>query len=284
MTATHSPSVAASISPGAGIERGTRARLAELHRAFPGPFTAAEAAAVLGLPAKESSRLLGYLSRKGWLSRVRRGMYLTVPLDAAQPGQWAEDPWVVAQKAFGPCYIGGWSASEHWNLTEQLFRDVVVVTSRETRGRRHTLQGMPFVVTKRTAHKLTFGVRPVWRGQTRVSVSDPTRTVIDLLDDPSIGGGIRHVAAVFGEYLRSEHSDEGRLVEYGDAVGNRSVFKRLGWLLELEGQERPLLEQCRARRSAGLVKLDPTVRGDGRIVRRWGLRVNVALDERVDDW
>jgi predicted transcriptional regulator of viral defense system len=284
MSGTPGLSAAASVSSAGGLEGSTRVRLAELHRAFPGPFTASEAAAVLELSAKESSRLLGYLSRKGWLSRVRRGMYLTVPLDAAQPGQWAEDPWVVAQKAFAPCYIGGWSAAEHWSLTEQLFRDVVVITSRETRGRRHILQNMPFVVTKRTAQKLDFGVRPVWRGQTRVSVSDATRTLVDILDDPSIGGGTRHVAAVLGEYLRSEHRDEGRLVEYGDVLGNRSVFKRLGWLLELEGEDGPLLEQCRARRSAGLVKLDPTVRDDGRIVRRWGLRVNVALDERRDDW
>ncbi|MDQ2728409.1 MAG: type IV toxin-antitoxin system AbiEi family antitoxin domain-containing protein [Actinomycetota bacterium] len=284
MTATPSVSAATPTSAGAGIERVTRARLAALHRSFPGPFTAAEAAEVLSISPAESSRFLGYLSRKGWLSRVRRGMYLTVPLDAAQPGQWAEDPWVVAAKVFEPCYIGGWSAAEYWDLTDQVFRDVVVVTSRQTRGRRHVLQGMPFVVTKRTSDKLNFGVRPVWRGQTRVSVSDPTRTVVDLLDDPSIGGGIRHVASELGEYLRSEHRDEGRLVEYGDAVGNRGVFKRLGWLLELEGEDGILLERCRARRSAGLVKLDPTVRGDGRIVRRWGLRVNVALDERGDDW
>jgi predicted transcriptional regulator of viral defense system len=39
----------------------------------------------------------------------------------------------------------------------------------------------------------------------------------------------------------------------------------------------PLREACLARRSGGLSKLDPTVSGAGRIVRRWGLRVNVDL-------
>jgi hypothetical protein len=29
------------------------------------------------------------------------------------------------------------------------------------------------------------------RGQVKVSVSDPTRTILDLLSDPALGGGIR---------------------------------------------------------------------------------------------
>jgi predicted transcriptional regulator of viral defense system len=55
-------------------------------------------------------------------------------------------------------------------------------------------------------------------------------------------------------------------------------------MLELRGIDGPLFDACLARRSAGIVKLDPTVDTPGRIVRRWGLRVNVALDEREDDW
>ncbi|MGD0085188.1 MAG: hypothetical protein ABSD78_18640 [Acidimicrobiales bacterium] len=143
---------------------------------------------------------------------------------------------------------------------------------------------MPFLVTKRSADKLDFGLRSVWRHQMRIPLSDPSRTVVDVLDDPSLGGGIRHVASVVTEYLSSEHRDDDLLVEYGDRVGHRSIFKRLGWMLELRGIDGPLFDACLARRSAGIVKLDPTVDTPGRIVRRWGLRVNVALDEREDDW
>ena len=80
------------------------------------------------------------------------------------------------------------------------------------------------------------------------------------------------------EYLQSEHRDDALLIEYGDRLGNRTVFKRLGWLLELLDIDGPLKDACLARRSAGLSKLDPTVSGAGRIVRRWGLRVNVDLE------
>lgn len=38
----------------------------------------------------------------------------------------------MAAKVFEPCYIGDWSAAECWDLTEQVFREVVVVTSRQS--------------------------------------------------------------------------------------------------------------------------------------------------------
>lgn len=269
--------------PAGGIGGANRERLAELHRSFRGPFSVADAAGTLDQDEDTARRLLGYLSRRGWLTRVRRGLYLAVPLDAAQAGEWVEDPWIVAARAFGPAYIGGWSAAEHWSMTEQVFRDVVVVTTRDVRRRHHVLQGQTFLVTRRAEEKV-FGLRAVWRRDVRVEVSDPNRTVVDVLDDPSIGGGIRHVTSILREYLGSEHCNEALLVEYGDRLGNRAVFKRLGWILEVVGLGGPLREACAERRSAGLVRLDPTVEGDGRIVRRWGLRVNVALDERADDW
>jgi predicted transcriptional regulator of viral defense system len=142
---------------------------------------------------------------------------------------------------------------------------------------------MPFLVTVRPA-AMMFGTRNVWRRDVRVAVSDPSRTIVDVLDDPGLGGGIRHVAAVLEEYLRSEHHDDALLIEYGDRLGNKTVFKRLGWLLELLGKDGPLREACLARRSAGLSKLDPTASAAGRIVRRWGLRVNVDLQSRGEDW
>lgn len=275
---TVSPRVPTAVPAIAGITGETAVLLNRLHRGFAGPFTVADAAEVLSMPPADARRLLARLARKRWLTRVRRGLYLAVPLDAVTPGEWVEDPWLVAAKAFEPCYIGGWSAAEHWSLTEQLFRDVLVVTARNLRQRDHVLQGVRFTVTRRRSEALEFGLRPVWRGTTRVQVSDPSRTVIDVLDDPSIGGGIRHVADIVSEYLRSDERDDDQLVSHGDRLGNRSVFKRLGWLLELLGQDGALIEACADRRSAGLVKLDPSVSSDGVIVRRWGLRVNVAID------
>lgn len=267
---------------GAGISQRNRALLEELHRHASGAFDVAEAARILGIDHSDASQLLVYLARRGWLSRVRRGLYVAVPLDARRSGEWIEDPWVVAERLFSPCYVGGWSACEHWDLTEQLFRTLLVITARRVRHRDLEMQGIPFHLTVRDRNAL-FGTLAVWRAQTQVEVSDPSRTVIDVLDDPRLGGGIRTVDDVVREYMRSELRDDDRLIAYGDRIGNHAVFKRLGYLLEHAGADAPqLIEACLARRSSGLAKLDPSAQGTGKILRRWRLRVNVALGSPGD--
>lgn len=265
----------------AGISQANRHLLELLHQKAEGPFSAIDAAGFLGSDIAEARRLLGYLARRGWLARVRQGLYVPVPLESRHPGEWHEDSWVVAAKSLSPCYIGGWSACEHWGLTEQLFRTVVVVTARRVRHRRLDLQGTPFWIRVLPKEKL-FGTRPVWRGRVRVAVSDPSRTLVDILDDPALGGGIRHVADIVAEYVTGEMRDAGLLVEYAERIGNRTVFKRLGHILEALAIDDPeLLDACRERVSTGLTKLDPAVSAPGRIVRRWGLRVNVELGRAV---
>jgi predicted transcriptional regulator of viral defense system len=254
-----------------------RERLAAMHRSLPGPFTADDAAVTLGIPREEAARIVGYLASKGWLSRIRRGLFTVVPLEAVTPEAWRADPWLVAARLFEPCYVGGWSACEHWSLTEQLFRAILVVTSTPQRKAEITVQGTPFRVVTRSK-KLLFGTRRVWRGRSHVEVSDPSRTVVDLLDNPSIGGGLRSVADVLDVYFSSEHRDDRLVVDYGDRLDNRAVFKRLGYLLEALEIEAPvLIEACLTRKSAGLSKLDPSIRENGRITNRWGLRINAQV-------
>jgi len=251
-----------------GINLENRALLEQLHRELPGAFDVAHAARALHLEPDRTRDLLAYLARRGWLTRVRRGLYVAVPLNARRSGEWIEDAWIVAERAFSPCYVAGWSACEHWGLTEQTFRTVLVVTSRKVRDRHPVMQGIPYRVTVRP-QKQFFGLATTWREQVPVSVSDPSRTIVDLLDDPTLVGGIRNVADVV----------------YGDRLGKRAVFKRLGFILEHLGADAPeLVAACLERRSTGLIALDPSVKIRGRIVRRWGLRANVELGTPGGDW
>jgi len=263
-----------------GIEESNRRLLEQLHRKVAGPFTVAEAAEIWNLGEHKARRLLVYLEARGWLSRIKPGIYSTVPLGASEPSEWREDPWLTAMKSFTPCYIGGWSACAHWELTEQLFRDVVVVTARHVRRSCVEVQGTPFRLKHRAAAH-HFGTRVVWRNRVKVNVSDPARTMVDLLDDPCTGGGIRHIASVLKTYSESEHRNDTLLGEYVERLGNRTVFKRLGFLLEALRVPAPdLVEKCRRGLSTGLSSLDPSVKTRGRILKRWNLRVNVKLDNK----
>lgn len=260
-----------------GISHSNRAQLSALHRKLLAPFTASEASTVLALDLGKTRRFLAYLAERGWLARVRQGLYVTVPLDAAVPTKWHEDPWIAATKIFAPCYIGGWSACEHWGFTEQIFREIVVITSKHIRHRHEEVQGTPFRI-KVLPHEKIFGTQPEWRRQVRVQVSDPSRTIVDILDDPALGGGMRHAAQIVTSYFESEHRKDSILLDYAEKLGNRAVFKRLGALLELLMVDAPaLVKKCLEKRSAGISLLDPTVDAKGPMASKWNLRLNVHI-------
>ena len=235
-----------------GILEKNRKMVTSLHRGTSGPFTPLEAATLLNLDINRSRRFLAYLADNGWLTRIRRGLYATVSLDVAEPSTWKEDPWIIAAKVFLPFYVGGWSACEHWGLTEQIFKDTVVITSHPVRQRHIEIQGTPFIV-KVVRNDKIFGTEIVWRGRTRIPISDPTRTVVDILDDPGIGGGIRHVADILESYLSHSRRNDSLLLDYAHKLGNKTIFKRLGYLLEsISKGEASLIEECHKGISSGI--------------------------------
>ncbi len=264
-----------------GITEESLRRIQVLHRRLRGPFSVADAANAIGLNEVATRKMLAYLVNRGWLTRVRQGLYLVPPLDASGPTDWREDPWVVAARTFAPCYLGGWSACEYWGLTDQLFREILVVTSRRVRQRRVVIQGTPYLQTVRAPDRL-FGTRVVWRGQVLVPVSDPSRTVVDILDDPQLGGGMRHVVDILENYFGEEHRADTTLIKHAIRFGNRTVFKRLGYLVERLGLTAPdLVAACLAHKSSGVTRLDPAEPAGGGIDRRWGLEINVQLEQGV---
>ncbi len=266
-----------------GISEKNRRLLTFLYRGVKGPFTVREAASILPFPIPRTQRFLAYLADRGWLVRIRRGLYAPVALETAEPSLWREDPWVIASRLFGPSYyIGGWTACEHWGLTEQIFRETVVVTTRRVRRKAVEVQSFLFRVKRATAQKM-FAIRPVWRGQTRVNVSDPSHTVADILAEPSLGGGIRHVADVLHTYLGSEHRNDVLLAEDIQRIGNGASFKRLGYLLEVTDTRAPvLIKASKTGVSSGISLLDPSLPARGPILTRWNLRVNATIvPERV---
>ncbi len=223
----------------------------------------------LSMPRAEASKLLARWNAQGWIKRLRRGYYAPVPLASMGQRQVLEDPWLVVPQLFGPACIGGWSAAEHWGLTEQLFRSTCVLTARKVRQKELTVQGLPFSL-KHVKESTLFGTRPIWRGRVRVPVTSPAKTIIDMLDDPAIGGGIRHVADCLRAYRQREDFRADELIATAEKLANGAVFKRLGFLAELDGKQEALVAACRARLSKGNAKLDPAV-PCRKLIKRWRL-------------
>jgi len=261
-----------------GISRSNRAFVAALNRELPGPFTAAEAAEAAEVDCARAARLLRQLAAQGWVARVQRGLYTSVPLEADGPGAWRADPWTVAARALRPGYVGGWTALHHWDLTDQVFSTTVFVTSRPVAHRQRTIGEARLELRHRPGTAL-FGTRRVWRDRVPVDVSDVERTIVDCLDEPAMGGGLRHTVEALVAYGEGPGADWEKLIAYGDQLGNRTVFKRLGYLVEMLGVgDAGLIAACLRRVSAGIGRLDPGREASGSVSRRWGLKVNTRVD------
>lgn len=260
-----------------GISKDHRELLSRLHRDHPTPFGIDEAMVSLGLPRPKVRSLLRYWCARGWLSRIRRGIYITVPLNAKSPSEWREDAWIVADTVFSPCYIGGWSAAEHWGLTEQIFSDIVVFTSGSVRERTPVIKRTKYIVVRIPEKKL-FSMTSVWRNNVKISVSSPSRTIADILNNPRLGGGMKHVAQIINEYFSGEHRNDEELRLCLEVLKNRTAIKRLGHVIEiLSIDAAETLAFCQDNVSAGYSKFDPSAPAGGKLMRRWNLQINVNL-------
>lgn len=230
-----------------------------------------DAARALALPRAKAAKALAGWAKQGWLQRVGSGVYVPVGLELQGTQQAVADAWLLVPALFGPAYIGGRTAAEHWDLTEQIFRDIVVFTARPIRERQKESGGALFTL-RHIPESRIFGTKPVWRGQTKVTVSDIDRTMLDMLDDPQVSGGIQHVADCLDRYLRKGERNTGQLVAYADRLGNGAVFKRLGFLAEKHPLGSELVAACKSRLTQGYAKLDPALKC-ARVVTRWKLRV-----------
>lgn len=194
----------------------------------------------LQIDRRQATKLLARWNGQGWINRLRRGVYAPVPLASIGQSQVLGDPWLVVPALFGRGYVGGWTAAEHWGLTEQIFRSVCVLTTRPIRGKEQNIQGVDSFL-KQILPRAMFGTKPLWRGKIKVELSNPAKTIIDMLDDPAVGGGIRHVEDCLDRYLSENKGTPEELIGAAERLGNGAVFKRLGFLAERRGGPEKLI-------------------------------------------
>ncbi len=256
--------------PEARIPKG-RSKLVAVIKAAGDIIEIEDVVQALAISRADAAKMLSRWTRQGWMRRVGPGAYVQAPLDSLESEHVLGDPWILVPTLYAPAYIGGRTAAEHWDLTEQLFRDIVVMTTQTVRDRKQDRHGTHFTLHHIQERKI-FGTKTVWRGRTKVPVSDVHRTIIDMLDNPAIGGGIRHVADCFDEYIKRDDRNEDVLIANAERLGNGAVFKRLGFLAEKYPDLTALAEDCRMRLTKGNSKLDPMLQAD-LLISRWRLWV-----------
>lgn len=226
-----------------------------------------------------SNLILSRLSKKGWLQRLRSGVYRIIAFGADNTNPTPEDAWAVAMELFSPCYITGWTAAEHWELTEQIFNSTIIFSAQKQRKKQHSIAGLIYR-TKFIPLEDIFGTKKIWSSNKQILIADIHRTIIDILDDPEIGGGGRHTIDIVKNYWQKKEANIESLCQYAEKLKHGAVIKRLGFVAEkIMGLSSPLLEDLHSKIKTGIIKFDPNGPNSGPIITRWGIRINIPLGD-----
>jgi predicted transcriptional regulator of viral defense system len=263
---------------GTGMEL-VRALAAEGDRIFT-TERARELAPAVGVSQPYLRQALHHLTRSGWLVSLRKGMYA---ISSAVPGVAPVHEYEIAMALAQPSAISHWSAMHYHGLTDQIPRQVFVLTPAGVsiprgRGREHsgspgafTVAGTPFRFVQ-TKPDWFFGIEQVWMGEARIAVTDPERTLLDGLSKPQYCGGIAESLHAFE--MRGDSLDISRVVAYALRL-DVATAKRLGWVLEQSGVPLDRLAALAERPASGYANLDPSSRRGGPHNRHWMVRVNL---------
>jgi predicted transcriptional regulator of viral defense system len=241
-------------------------------------FTTAEAAQITGLTVPLASSLLHKARKRGLVSRLKRGLFVIVPPELGSSVEYSGNPYLVARYLANdtPYFLSHASAMElHRMVTQPQF---VTFVSSIKRIPNQTLHGNQFrFVLLRP--KDFFGNTKHWvTKQESVEISDLERTVLDGLRHPEYCGGITDVAK--GLWMRHADVRVTKLLEYANRLRVGSVYRRLGYLLELFGiATQSELQPLRNLLTATYVPLDPSLPNEGPHVAKWRVQLNIPAEE-----
>lgn len=123
-----------------------------------------------------------------------------------------------------------------------------------------------------------FGYTLLRVGDNELSVSDIERTLLDGVSLPENCGGLVEVAKAF--LAAKSRIDIQKLLVYIGRFDKISVARRAGFLLELLGlADSRLLDDLAKTLPPGYVRLDPTMPDEGKSNPKWGLKLNVSIEQ-----
>ena len=159
----------------------------------------------VGLKDSYLGEALCHLRRNDWIVPLRRGLYA---LSSTVPGVSDAHEFEVGMALVNSAAISHWSALHYHGLTEQVPREVFVLTTTEGSDPRVRRTGAMLPrggypvgdVTYRFAQvkpERFFGAQKVWISDARVSITDVERTLVDGLAMPQYCGDFAEVLHAF---------------------------------------------------------------------------------------
>ncbi len=219
-----------------------------------------------------TKQFLEKLKEKGWILRIRRGLYVALPLGAGSETNPQAHEFLIAMHLVKPAAIAYWTALNHHGMTEQLPRTVFIATNHPVRRPPKDVLWFSYKVVSLRPHRY-FGIVQDWIDEGVFHITDREKTIVDGLDLPEYVGGVGEIARALKRSWKA--LDQDKLFRYAVKMKNVAVVKRLGFLMErLKIGDAGILRE-KVELSKGFPSLDTSLPRKGVYNRRWGLLVNV---------
>ncbi|MGO9377115.1 MAG: type IV toxin-antitoxin system AbiEi family antitoxin domain-containing protein, partial [Dissulfurispiraceae bacterium] len=81
------------MEPVSGLGKEDRKRLSAIFRETKGTVSVKDTADILKVDTTVAAKMLSRWAKKGWLSRIRRGLYVPIAFESRTTDITLEDPW-----------------------------------------------------------------------------------------------------------------------------------------------------------------------------------------------
>jgi predicted transcriptional regulator of viral defense system len=243
-------------------------------------FSAVQVAPFFGKVDTKVYVLLDDLVKRGWLTKLKKGLYARNPQgrkgDAYMPNWHKVAAGLMYPKDY---YIGFYSALQIHELITQPMLIEYIVTSKRVIPKVQLIQGVEFEIFYYQSNRF-FGFTKTWiNDHEKVYCSDLEKTIIDCLYQPQYAGGMEGIVKAI--YKARNKIRPNVLVAYATTFNVQVVMKRLGFLLDrmnLYQTEQNILNQLI---TESYTRLDPSIQIKGTFHRKWRIEDNVDFDDII---
>lgn len=241
-------------------------------------ITLAELRQALGASESYARKFAHTLVKKGWMERLRPGLFQLIPADRGREGVADTHPLTAGAVLVEPCFFSFGTACTHHRLTEQVFSEVYLAC--RERRRTETIRGKRYVFVY-VAEKRFFGFAETNVLGQAVQMATIERALLDAMDRPRYAGGIGEVSGIAAR-AASRVSWE-VLLDLLRMWRSSALAQRLGYFFDLHGLGVPdqvreaLLELVLPESKIQLGSRRKWATG-GKLVRPWNVVENVPRD------
>lgn len=192
----------------------------------------------LGASESYARKFAHTLVRKGWLERLRPGLFQLIPADRGREAVADTHPLTAGAVLVDPYFFSFGTGCAHHGLTAQAFAEVYLAC--QQRRRPETIRGKRYVFVY-VPEKRFFGFAEMSVLGQAVQMATMERALLDAIDRPRYAGGIGEVSGIAAR-AASRVSWE-VLLDLLRRWRASALAQRLGYFLDLHGATVP--EQAR---------------------------------------